>query len=56
MKYGDNAKIIEEATETILTVGNGKKSDSVTLIVHSIANPPFAGTFDDKLTFSVKVS
>lgn len=48
--------IIEEQTETILTVGNGKKSDSVTLTVDSIEDPMFAGTYTDTLTFSVEVS
>lgn len=53
---GENMEILEEKTETILTVGSGKKSDSVTLTVDSIEKPTFAGTYTDTLTFSVEVS
>ncbi len=56
MSYGDNLTGIETKTETILTVGDGKKSGNVKLTIISIDKPEMAGTFADTLTFNVDVS
>lgn len=56
MGYGDGNNAIASQSATILTIGDGKKSDNVKLTVISIAEPDMAGTFADTLTFSVKVS
>lgn len=56
MGYGDNVTGIEAQTETILTIGEGKKSGNVKLTVLSVDKPEMAGTFADTLTFNVNVS
>lgn len=54
--YGDAKTAIKNKTETILTVGEGKKSDNVKLTVIEVKTPELAGTFADTLTFSVEIS
>lgn len=55
MGFGDDNTEIENKSETILSVTDGRTADNVELIVLDVKTPATAGTFTDILTFGVTV-
>lgn len=53
--FGDDKTEIENKTERILSVTNGRTSDSTTLTVLDVKTPETAGTFEDILTFGISI-
>lgn len=55
MGFGDDNTEIENKSETVLSVTDGRTADSVELTVLDVKTPRTAGTFADTLTFSITV-
>lgn len=55
MGFGDDNTEIENKSETILSVTDGRTADSVELTVLDVKTPDTAGTFADTLTFDINV-
>lgn len=55
MGFGDDNTEIENKSETILSVTDGRTADSVELTVLDVKTPNTAGTFADTLTFGITV-
>lgn len=55
MGFGDDNTEIENKSETVLSVTDGRTADSVELTVLDVKTPHTAGTFADTLTFSITV-